>query len=128
MALIETRRIYVAAPLGANDAGRPARIARAAEAGRRLQLAGYDAFVPHHTALLYHDADAMHGYDQWLAWCLRWLSACDALLRIPGHSPGADLEVERMRELGRPVFFFELGLRALEARAPYPGVPSGFYQ
>jgi hypothetical protein len=34
----------------------------------------------------------------------RLLSRCDAVLRIPGASRGADLDVARARELGLPVY------------------------
>ena len=34
----------------------------------------------------------------------RLLSRCDAVLRIPGASGGADLDVVRARELGLPVY------------------------
>lgn len=34
----------------------------------------------------------------------RLLSRCDALLRIPGASRGADLDVAKAQELGLPVF------------------------
>jgi hypothetical protein len=32
------------------------------------------------------------------------LARCDALLRLPGESPGADREVKRARELWIPVY------------------------
>jgi hypothetical protein len=35
----------------------------------------------------------------------RLLRCCDAILRIPGESRGADLDLERARELGLPVYF-----------------------
>jgi hypothetical protein len=34
----------------------------------------------------------------------RLLECCDAVLRIPGESRGADLDVDRARELGLPVY------------------------
>ncbi len=34
----------------------------------------------------------------------RLLEICDAVLRIPGASRGADLEVEKAREMGKRVF------------------------
>jgi hypothetical protein len=44
----------------------------------------------------------------------RLLARCDALLRIPGESRGADLDVARAKELGLPVYTdpAELPLRA----------------
>ena len=35
----------------------------------------------------------------------RLLERCDAVLRLPGESRGADLDVARARELGLPVYF-----------------------
>ena len=35
--------------------------------------------------------------SQYVAWC-------DALIRLPGKSPGADREVEWAEELNKPVF------------------------
>jgi hypothetical protein len=34
----------------------------------------------------------------------RLLTPCDAILRIPGESRGADLECDLAREMGKPVF------------------------
>jgi hypothetical protein len=35
---------------------------------------------------------------------LIWLPACDAVLRLPGESNGADIEVKEAQRLGLPVF------------------------
>lgn len=43
-------------------------------------------------------------YADWLAFDLEWLPCCDAVLRLPGESSGADGEVARAVELGIPVF------------------------
>jgi hypothetical protein len=44
-----------------------------------------------------------HAYQYPVA--ARLLQRCDALLRIPGESKGADQDVERARALGLPVYF-----------------------
>jgi hypothetical protein len=44
-----------------------------------------------------------HAYQYPVA--ARLLERCDALLRIPGASKGADQDVERARALGLPVYF-----------------------
>lgn len=44
-------------------------------------------------------------YDDWLAMSLVVVSRCDALLRIPGYSPGANMEVAEANRLGKPVFY-----------------------
>jgi hypothetical protein len=34
-----------------------------------------------------------------------WQTKCDALLRLPGESIGADIEVAFARQIGQPVFY-----------------------
>jgi hypothetical protein len=34
-----------------------------------------------------------------------WLKCCDAVLRLPGESTGADREVALAKELGIPVYY-----------------------
>ena len=36
--------------------------------------------------------------------CLRWVAVCDALVRIPGYSPGSDEEAGHATRLGIPVY------------------------
>ena len=36
---------------------------------------------------------------------IEWLSVCDALLRLPGNSSGAEAEVEFARSNSIPVFY-----------------------
>jgi len=61
-----------------------------------------EGFAPY-TLLLFHYANK-RPYEDWLILAMEWLRACDALLRLPGESPGADNEVARAKELGIPVF------------------------
>ena len=53
------------------------------------------AFVPH-LNLLWH-AIIPHDNDYWYEYDIAFLARCDALLRIPGDSVGADNEVEFAR-------------------------------
>jgi hypothetical protein len=61
-----------------------------------------------------------HGDDVFTAYqypvASRLLERCDAVLRIPGDSRGADLDVERARQRGLPVYFSidDLPARAIE--------------
>lgn len=48
----------------------------------------------------------------------RLLERCDAVLRIPGESKGADLDVRRARQLGLRIFF---DLREIPGRAEVLG-------
>ena len=47
--------------------------------------------------------DTTHEY--WMAVDLPWVEASDAVLRLPGASDGADLEVSHARKHGVPVFY-----------------------
>jgi len=95
-------RVYVAGPIGLNDEGRTGRVACAMDAGEELRRAGLFPFIPH--ALVHWDAIAAHSYECWMRYDDAWLRVCDALLRLPGMSPGADREVVVALELGIPVF------------------------
>jgi len=44
-------------------------------------------------------------YDKWMEWDFAWIDVCDCLLRLPGESRGADLEVEHAKLRGIPVFY-----------------------
>lgn len=46
-----------------------------------------------------------YDYDKWLDWCFEMLEGCQALLRLPGESSGADREVAIAKQLGIPVFY-----------------------
>jgi hypothetical protein len=93
-------RVYVAGPYTNGDT--EANVASAIDAADALLLAGHAPFLPHLT----HFWHLRHGHQwsEWLALDLVWLEQCEALVRLPGESPGSDREVERARELGIPVF------------------------
>jgi nucleoside 2-deoxyribosyltransferase len=79
-----------------------ANAARALEAGSALRRAGYVPFIPH-LSLAWEAQDPQH-YETWMSWCFAWLSKCDAVVRLPGESSGADREVGYAKRLGLPVF------------------------
>lgn len=94
------RRVYIAGPYT-----RPDPCANTHAAMRMWDLLyekGYAPFCPHwshfqHTCMPRH-------YSDWLAFDLEWLRVCDAVLRLPGESSGADEEVAEAKRLGIPVF------------------------
>lgn len=57
--------------------------------------------------LLYHYWDRWHHreYEYWASLGLKWLRKCDAVLRLPGDSPGAEMEIERAKSLGIDIFY-----------------------
>lgn len=66
----------------------------------------YAGFAPHNPLLTgYWDMLTPLPYEAWLALDRVALARCDALLRIPGESSGADKEVELFRSLRKPVYF-----------------------
>lgn len=64
--------------------------------------------VPHLTLLWHMVSPHEEGY--WYDYDLASLRRCDALLRLPGESSGADKEVRYARIYDIPVFFDKAGL------------------
>lgn len=79
--------------------------------------------IPHLTAFWH--LVRPHEYAHWLAYDLKVMSRCDAVLRIPGASSGADGEVDAAIEQGLPIFHTSEGLirwaETSEARNALPG-------
>lgn len=93
-------RIYVAGPYTAPDPVENTH--RAIKAADALLAMGHAVFVPH-LNLLWH-AVSPKPPETWYAHDLRWMPACDALLRLPGASKGADAEVTEAFRLGIQVY------------------------
>lgn len=98
-------RVYVAGPITLGDVDQ--NVERAIHVGKLLLDAGYAPFIPHlsHFAepLSTWTADLMC-YEKWLDLDRSFIAVCDALVRLPGESRGADREVAWAVELGIPVF------------------------
>lgn len=64
---------------------------------------GFIPFAP----LLCHYIDQKHprSYETWVAYDNLWLLKCDAVLRLPGESKGADAEVDLAIRNNIDVFF-----------------------
>lgn len=92
-------RIYVAGPITLGDPERNLR--RAIDAADTLLRFGAAPFVPH-LHMAWH-AVHPHEHAEWMAFDVCWLQCCDALLRLPGESVGADAEVEWCETHGTPV-------------------------
>lgn len=95
--------VYVAGPYSGGDTSK--NVSRAIDAG--FELRGDGQFIIPVIPHLFHLAHlhAPQSYDYWMAWDNDLLLRCDAILRLPGESPGADVEVRVAREMGIPVFF-----------------------
>ncbi len=77
-------------------------VRRAVEAAEQVRGLGMVPFVPHLTAL-WQMMSPHAEYDYWLPMDLAWLDRCDAVLRLPGWSKGADMEMAYALRIGKPV-------------------------
>jgi len=93
-------RIYVAGPYTKGDVALNVRNAFAA--ANQLADRGFAPFVPHSTHF-WHMLFPWP-YEFWLELDKEFLRFCQAVLRLPGESSGADKEVELAAQLGIPVF------------------------
>ena len=75
----------------------------AISAGDYVSRFGWTPFIPHLTHFWHFLLP--HPYEFWLAQDMEWLKVCDALLRIPGESNGADKEVEAAKQMGLPIYY-----------------------
>lgn len=93
-------RVYVAGPYSADP---ETCTAQAIMAGNELLDAGCAPFVPH-LSHYWHTLHTERHYEDWMRIDLAWITCADAVLRIPGDSPGAEREVELAAQHGIPVF------------------------
>lgn len=89
-------RVYIAGPYSNGEVEgedvREANCKKAMVVAAELLMEGFTPFCPHLT----HYLDLAHpgiSYDRWMEYDKQWLKQCHALLRLPGESCGADLEV-----------------------------------
>lgn len=94
-------KVYVAGPYTKGDVA--VNVRNAFEAANQLADLGFAPFVPHHT----HFWHMMfpRPYEFWLDLDSQFLPFCNAILRLPGESNGADKEVKQAEDAGIPVFF-----------------------
>jgi len=77
--------------------------ARAAEAQRLLIASGFAPLNPGLTTEMPgHEAFT---HEAWLDVCKPWVASSDLVVRIPGKSPGADIETDLADQLGIPCFY-----------------------
>lgn len=93
--------VYIASPYTQGDAA--VNVRTSLLVADLLAAQGFLPFAP----LLSHFWNFLspHPYEFWMDMDVEWIKRCDCLLRLPGASAGADLEVEVARHLGLPVFF-----------------------
>lgn len=109
------KRIYIAGPISKGSLAH--NINQATDAFIELAKLGYAPFCPHWSVyarkcIAYGVGVTCFGsampneltHEQWLALDLEWVSVSDAVLRLPGESVGADMEVAHAKEKGIPVY------------------------
>jgi hypothetical protein len=92
--------VYIASPYTKGDLA--ANVAHSMAAAHVVLDAGLPVYCPLLTHFLHMQSP--RSYEDWMALDLAWLRRCDALIRLPGDSPGADREVEEAKRLGLPVY------------------------
>lgn len=92
-------KVYVAGPYSKGDVALNVRTA--IEAADQLAERHFCPYIPH----LSHFWHLMSPkpYEWWLTYDAMWLLECDAVLRIPGESEGAEKEVRLAQQRGLPV-------------------------
>lgn len=91
--------IYVAGPITRDPLGA---VRDAAPAFDWVREAGGVPVIPHWSIV--HEMVSHVPYEDWLAYDYDLILHCQALLRLPGDSPGADREVSFARGKGIPIF------------------------
>jgi hypothetical protein len=90
--------VYVAGPYTSN----PNKCTNLAiDVGDWLAIDGYIPVIPHLTHFWHKRIP--HDWEFWMEMDSAVLEKCDMLVRIPGESKGADMEVEQAKLLGIPV-------------------------
>jgi hypothetical protein len=88
------------------------------EAAHQLMSMGHWPFVPH---LFWHlELWFPRRVEAWLDLDKAWLERCDAILRLPGESVGADLEMGWAKDHGLLVFDSIEHVAHATEREPFP--------
>lgn len=94
-------KVYIASPYTKGDMA--SNVREQILTGHKLMKLGFCPFIPE----LYHFVHIVCPieYDEVLDMCLRWVECCDCVLRLPGESKGADMEVTYALKLGLKVYY-----------------------
>ena len=104
---IERLKIYIAGPYTAEtETLRMQNVNAAIDAAFKLFSKGHYPYIPHLTHFIDLRAQEIGhslAWEDYIAWDLPWVEACDAILYLK-PSRGADLELERARHLRKQIF------------------------
>lgn len=94
-------KVYIASPYTKGDVA--VNVRTQLETANKLMNWGFAPFAP-----LYSHFQHMafpRPYEDWIKIDLEWVKVCDAVLRLPGESNGADGEVFFAQQNNIPVFY-----------------------
>lgn len=94
-------KVYIAGPYSKGDV--LANVHKAIKVANDLAKLGFYPFVPH-LLHYWHELYPL-GYDFCCEIDNEYLLVCDAVIRIPGESPGSDAEEDLARKNDIPVFY-----------------------
>lgn len=94
--------VYVAGPITGDPFGC---VRQAAAAFDELRAIGCVPFLPQLSVI--HEMVSPQPYETWLAYDRDVIDHCDALVRLPGQSLGADREVVYAMEQGIAVYVWD---------------------
>lgn len=92
-------KIYIASPYTSYKDKLKA-VENQIEAANKILDLGHFPFVP-----LFSHYFKEQSYDFWLRMDIEFLKVCDAVLRLPGESKGADFEVKMAKYFNIPVYY-----------------------
>jgi hypothetical protein len=95
------KKVFIAGPYTLGDVAQNVKMAM--NMANDLINLGFAPYCPHLTHFLHMNHFQL--YATWLQLDLIYLACCDALIRLPGQSNGADGEVKKAEELNIPVFY-----------------------
>ena len=93
--------VYIAGPMSKGPLLQHVR--DAIDTATKLCAAGLYPFVPQLSILWQLMSE--REYEDWLRYDFAWIGKCDAVLRLPGDSDGADREVAHAQSNNIPVFY-----------------------
>ena len=95
-------RVYIASPLYSSGNVKD-NLYQVMFTGEKLIQQGHIPYIAHFNHY-WHD-QFPHPESYWLELDFKWIDVCDCILRLPGISKGADLEVEYANKIGIPVYY-----------------------
>lgn len=94
-------KVYIAGPMTLGNASLNAM--QGIATADALWRNGFIPYCPHLTHFWHRYYP--HTWEEWLIYDEQWLLVCDAVLRLPGPSKGADREVRFAEKNGIPIFY-----------------------